>query len=213
MVVSIGDGDYSQDEAPQDDSADPVKTAKNVANTREEEEEGENDVYREIRQSMDRAFHHLKARSVMHRLPELVDASERLGNALSPTIPFNTHKPRFIIGAAITPFLLISYFSLWSAVIRVLEICFGIVFFGQPALRYYFALLTENFPKWKEYLQLKNTILRDVPTNAQLTLTILRVGEKKNTPFPPPPQGQQEQTFEKTEIATSEGLDDLGKYK
>jgi hypothetical protein len=35
---------------------------------------------------------------------------------------------------------------------------------------------------------LYSTLLKGVPSNAQLALTLLRIGEEHNTPLPPPPQ-------------------------
>ncbi|KAI9689787.1 MAG: hypothetical protein M1822_009669 [Bathelium mastoideum] len=36
-----------------------------------------------------------------------------------------------------------------------------------------------------------NTVLKGVPTNAQLTLTLLRIGEANKSPLPPPPRSQE----------------------
>jgi hypothetical protein len=40
-------------------------------------------------------------------------------------------------------------------------------------------------------LMLPSSILKGVPTNAQLTLTLLRIGEANKAPIPPPPQAQE----------------------
>jgi len=40
-------------------------------------------------------------------------------------------------------------------------------------------------------LEIRNTILKGVPTNAQLTITLLRLGEAKKAPLPPPPSADQ----------------------
>jgi len=48
--------------------------------------------------------------------------------------------------------------------------------------------LNEKFPNWQKLLELRNTILKGVPTNAQLTITLLRLGEANKAPIPPPPR-------------------------
>lgn len=47
--------------------------------------------------------------------------------------------------------------------------------------------LDEKIPDWPRYLELRNSILKNVPTNAQLTITLLRIGEANKCPLPPPP--------------------------
>lgn len=49
-------------------------------------------------------------------------------------------------------------------------------------------MLNEKFPNWQKLLEIRNTVLKGVPTNAQLTITLLRVGEANKAPLPPPPQ-------------------------
>jgi hypothetical protein len=47
--------------------------------------------------------------------------------------------------------------------------------------------LDEKIPDWPRYLELRNSVLKGVPTNAQLTITLLRIGEANKCPLPPPP--------------------------
>jgi hypothetical protein len=47
--------------------------------------------------------------------------------------------------------------------------------------------LNHEFPHWQKLLELQNSLLKGVPTNAQLTLTLLRIGESNAAPLPPPP--------------------------
>ncbi|GAB1204325.1 hypothetical protein APSETT445_002977 [Aspergillus pseudonomiae] len=64
---------------------------------------------------------------------------------------------------------------------------FGLAIFGDPVLQRSIAILNDKVANWKEYLDLQNTLLKGVPTNAQLTLALLRLGEINSTPLPPPP--------------------------
>lgn len=63
----------------------------------------------------------------------------------------------------------------------------GFGFFGDPILIPAMELLNRKFPNWQKLLELRNTILKGVPTNAQLTITLLRIGEANKAPLPPPP--------------------------
>ncbi|KAJ7756935.1 hypothetical protein B0H16DRAFT_1537466 [Mycena metata] len=47
--------------------------------------------------------------------------------------------------------------------------------------------LNRTIPHWEKLLELRNTVLKGVPTNAQLTITLLRIGEVNKAPLPPPP--------------------------
>ncbi|KAM0120998.1 hypothetical protein ACP6JC_002371 [Aspergillus fumigatus] len=64
---------------------------------------------------------------------------------------------------------------------------FGFVFFGDPVLQRFINYLNHAFPHWQKLLNLQNSLLKRVPTNAQLTLTLLRIGESNAAPLPPPP--------------------------
>jgi len=71
--------------------------------------------------------------------------------------------------------------------------------------------LNEKIPDWPKYLELRNTLLKGVPTNAQLTITILRIGEANRAPLPPPPQTSEPPPDKPAEInkhaLTDTGLD------
>ena len=80
----------------------------------------------------------------------------------------------------------------------------GFGFFGDPVIQKGLDWLNRTFPKWQKLLELRkydfshtfetqllilrSTVLKGVPTNAQLTLTLLRVGEANKSPLPPPPR-------------------------
>jgi hypothetical protein len=88
--------------------------------------------------------------------------------------------------------VLASYFISSYMVYRGTTAGVGFAFFAQPLfdrvrmsdLRKW---LDKNVPDWPRYLELRNSILKGVPTNAQLTLTLLRLGEANKSPLPPPP--------------------------
>lgn len=63
----------------------------------------------------------------------------------------------------------------------------GFGFFGDPVIQRGLELLNRKFPNWQKLLELRNTVLKGVPTNAQLTITLLRIGEANKAPLPPPP--------------------------
>ncbi|EPQ28282.1 uncharacterized protein PFL1_04109 [Pseudozyma flocculosa PF-1] len=128
----------------------------------------------------------------MHILNNVADDWERLGNALSPTPPFNRWMPRFRLAGAVAPLLLASMFVTENMIYRGASLGFGVAMFGQPIFdRVPIAKLIEwldrNVPDWKKYLELRFMLLRGVPTNAQLNVTLLRIGEANKSPLPPPP--------------------------
>jgi hypothetical protein len=63
----------------------------------------------------------------------------------------------------------------------------GFGFFGDPVISRGLELLNRKFPNWQKLLELRNTVLKGVPTNAQLAITLLRIGEANKAPLPPPP--------------------------
>jgi hypothetical protein len=63
----------------------------------------------------------------------------------------------------------------------------GLGFFGDPLIWRGLSYLNKEFPHWQKLLELRNTLLKGVPTNAQLTVTLLRIGEANKAPLPPPP--------------------------
>jgi len=129
-----------------------------------------------------------KLRPIMHMLTDLADGYERFGNALSPTPPFPQAPFRLRIAAVIAPIFLASLFVPVSYVWRGTTFGAGFGFFGDPVISRGFTWLNKTYPNWMQLLELRKTLLKGVPTNAQLTLTLLRVGEANKAPLPPPPQ-------------------------
>ncbi|SNX82582.1 uncharacterized protein MEPE_01288 [Melanopsichium pennsylvanicum] len=128
----------------------------------------------------------------MHILNNICDDYERFGNALSPTPPFSRWAPRTRLAGAIVPVLLASFYVNETMIYKGSTFGMGFALFGQPLIdRVKFpqvvAWLDKNIPDWKKYLELRYYLLRGVPTNAQLTVTLLRIGEANKSPLPPPP--------------------------
>ncbi|ORY17777.1 hypothetical protein BCR34DRAFT_610678 [Clohesyomyces aquaticus] len=128
-----------------------------------------------------------KMRPIMHGLTDVVDTWERFANALDPTSPFPKEPYRLRIAGLVIPVLLASIFVTSYMFIKGVTFGIGFGFFGDPITSRGLELLNRKFPNWQKLLELRNTVLKGVPTNAQLTLTLLRIGEANKAPLPPPP--------------------------
>lgn len=128
-----------------------------------------------------------KMRPAMHVVGDISDTWERFANALSPTPPFNQNK-RLQLAGIFAPMLLLSLFIKAQWVVRSSSLLTGFIFFSDPLQQRGIKYLNEKIPDWPKYLELRNTLLMGVPTNAQLTITLLRIGEANRAPIPPPPQ-------------------------
>ncbi|KAK5447851.1 hypothetical protein LTS15_009350 [Exophiala xenobiotica] len=131
-----------------------------------------------------------KMRPAMHAIGDIADGWERFANALSPTPPFEQNK-RLQLGAIFVPILLLSLFVKAQWVVRGTEFITGFAFFSDPLMQRGIQLLNEKIPDWPKYLEIRNTLLKGVPTNAQLTITLLRIGEANRAPLPPPPSSNE----------------------
>ncbi len=128
-----------------------------------------------------------------------------LCSALSPSPPFPTYTPRLRLAAPMMPLFFAQFISA-AVFARATTFLLGFLFFGQPLLTRAAHWLTHRYPNWREYLELRKwvtfngpfvrlaqlthhyrTLLIGVPTNAQLTLTLLRRAEAEKAPLPPPP--------------------------
>lgn len=128
-----------------------------------------------------------KMRPLMHGLGDVCDTWERFGNALSPTKPFPQEIYRLRIAALVVPLLGVSIFVTSYMFMKGVTFGVGFGFFGDPVIMPTLKFLNRTFPRWQKLLELRNTVLKGVPTNAQLTITLLRIGEAKKAPLPPPP--------------------------
>lgn len=109
---------------------------------------------------------------------------------LEPTPPFPKNKYHYRLAAVVAPLLIISLFVTSYMFMKGLTFGIGFGFFGDPIITRSLALLNRKYPGWQKLLELRNTLLKGVPTNAQLTITLLRIGEANKAPLPPPPHIQ-----------------------
>ncbi|KAH9847923.1 hypothetical protein C2E23DRAFT_846279 [Lenzites betulinus] len=128
-----------------------------------------------------------KMRPVMRILADIADTWERLGNAIEPVPPFPKYAARFRLAGVLIPLLLAALFVPAAVVVHGTTFALGAGFFGQPIISRFTDRFTHRFPHWRRLLELRRTLLKGVPTNAQLTLTLLRVAEQAKAPLPPPP--------------------------
>ncbi|OBT91194.1 hypothetical protein VE02_00325 [Pseudogymnoascus sp. 03VT05] len=133
-----------------------------------------------------------KTRPVMRAISDTTDTYERLANALSPTAPFPLLAPRLRLAAILSPLLIVSLFTSAHAVVKGTSFAVGFGFFGGPIIDRMIEWMDAKNPDWQRMLRLRNSLLKGVPTNAQLMITLLRVGEKHKAPLPPPPEGHEE---------------------
>ncbi|GIC87182.1 DUF3292 domain-containing protein [Aspergillus udagawae] len=127
------------------------------------------------------------ANLAMRVLSDITDTYERFGNALSPTPPFSAVTPCLRLSSVLAAGFLGSLLTSSYVFVKLSTFLLGFVFFGDPILQRLMSYLNHEFPHWQKLLELQNSLLKGVPTNAQLTLTLLRIGESNAAPLPPPP--------------------------
>lgn len=123
----------------------------------------------------------------MRVITDLTDTWERLANALNPKPPFPIFRPRIKLAAVLLPMVIASYYTTPYMLTKGSGFALGLIIFGKPVLDRVVWMLEQTYPHWQRFVELRNSILKGVPTNAQLTITLLRVGEKNKAPLPPPP--------------------------
>ena len=74
-----------------------------------------------------------------------------------------------------------------ALIVRCTTFAIGVAFFSQPVISRVTHQINHRFPHWRKLVELRRTLLKGVPTNAQLTLTLLRIAEAAKAPLPPPP--------------------------
>ncbi|PSK55853.1 hypothetical protein B9Z65_4731 [Elsinoe australis] len=142
-----------------------------------------------------------KMRPIMHGIADVSDTWERFGNALSPTRPFPHDLYRLRLAALVVPVLGISVFVTSYMFMKGVTFGAGFGFFGDPIIFPALKWLNRTFPNWQKLLEVRNTILKGVPTNAQLTITLLRIGEANKAPLPPPPTSAQPPPDEAADVS------------
>lgn len=134
-------------------------------------------------------------KNVPHVLGEIADNYERFANAISPTPPFSPYS-YLRIAAVLVPMFLMSFFVDYYMVYKGIGAGIGFVLFGDPILTPATEWLNRNYPQWMEQLEPKNNILRGVPTNNQIALTLLRIGEAYKAPLPPVPTSKPDDPYQ-----------------
>jgi len=191
VVLVTATGKHPQDEPKPGESVlssavpDPTALAVKAADAKTRADGSKPDVeYDKTKASMESTIW-AKMRPIMCGIEDVADIWERCANALSPIPPFPANKYRLRLAALVAPLCGISFFV--TSYMFMKGVTFGIGFglFGDPVIQRLLAWLNrkpqkENTPR--------STIMNDVPTNAQLTVTLLRIGEASRTPLPPPPR-------------------------
>ncbi|KZL63357.1 hypothetical protein CI238_10503 [Colletotrichum incanum] len=123
---------------------------------------------------------------LLHMIILISDFWERLSNILVPTPPFDQQNHQRRLAAYFVPLAAASIVVSRDLVISGTTFAFGVGIFGDPLLTWCYHYLNTN--RWTESIHLNNTLFKGVPTNNQLALTLLRVGEANRAPLPPPAQ-------------------------
>ena len=180
-----GDGEAAS--GLEDIAPDPANMAIGAVDAKEKSAGGKpNAVHDKTKEPMSAAMWS-KTRPVMHAIADVSDGWERFANALSPTAPFPREVPRAKLAAVLAPVLLVSIFTSSYMFIKMNGLFLGLGFFADPLIWRVLSYLNQRFPNWQKLLEIRNTLLKGVPTNAQLTITLLRIGEANSAPLPPPP--------------------------
>jgi hypothetical protein len=195
----------------EDSAPDPTNIALSAADAKNKSSGGQpNTVHDKTKEPMSAAIWS-KTRPVMHAIADISDGWERFSNALSPTPPFPKETPRIKLAAVLAPILLISLFTNSYMFMKMNGLFVGFGFFADPIIWRALSFLNREFPHWQKLLEIRNTLLKGVPTNAQLTVTLLRIGEANKAPLPPPPYSGPPPPIAAHENA-GEGLEHLGVY-
>jgi hypothetical protein len=91
-----------------------------------------------------------------------------------------------------------------SSVVKATTFFAGVVFFGDPLIKRATHWLDRWHPGWTQLLRPEAHILHGVPNNAQLALTLLRLGEAHGTPFPPAPSTEKHPSKEPLQLSASD---------
>jgi hypothetical protein len=195
IALSSATGKHPQGEPHEEgeggalDSAapDPTDIAMSAADAKDKVAGGKVDKHHDKTKEPVSAAMWSKTRPIMHAIADVSDGWERFGNALSPTAPFPKETPRLKLAGVLLPLLLISMFTNSYMFMKANGFFVGFGFFGDPIIWRGLSYLNREFPHWQKLLEIRNTLLKGVPTNAQLTITLLRIGEANKAPLPPPP--------------------------
>ncbi|KAL5872740.1 hypothetical protein ACKVWC_008365 [Pyricularia oryzae] len=195
VALSSAVGKHPQDDADGEDGAldsaggpDPTTIAVGTADAREKAQGKDTDASKDKTKVPMETAMWTKMRPIMHAITEVTDTWERFANALSPTRPFPQEVARLRLGTLVLPVVAASLLVSSYVFVKAITAGIGFVFFGEPIITRGLNWLNRTVPNWQKLLELRNTALKGVPTNAQLTITLLRIGENNKAPVPPPPR-------------------------
>ncbi|KAF4977206.1 hypothetical protein FZEAL_6234 [Fusarium zealandicum] len=209
IVVSTAAGKHPQTDPDEDSAApDPTQLTEDLTDAKQKTAGNETGAkHNRAKKPVSDAVWD-KARPTMHLMADFVDTWERFGNALSPAAPFHRHRPKLILVAVLFPVLIGTWMASPYMIMKGAGFGAGFGFFGDPIITPALNFINRTYPRWEKYVELRNTILKGVPTNAQLAITLLRIGEQNKAPLPPPPSSDVAPACVPHETA-GEGLDHL----
>lgn len=188
IAVSSATGKHGTDVDEDASSPDPTRIASAGADAQTAASGGAvSKTHDKTKQPMEDAMW-AQMRPVMHTIGDIADGWERFANALSPTKPFAQLTPKLKLASLAAPGIAVSLVTSSYMFTKMNAFFVGFGFFGDPLIQRGIQLLNEKIPDWPKYLEIRNSILKGVPTNAQLTITLLRIGEANKAPLPPPPR-------------------------
>ncbi|KAJ5296389.1 uncharacterized protein N7443_007282 [Penicillium atrosanguineum] len=121
----------------------------------------------------------------MRVISDITDIYEQFANLFSPTPPFYLVSSRLRLSSILTIIAFVAPFTSSYWIIKGVGFAIGLGFFGDPIFAYTLDMLNQKIPNWQDHLDMQKTLLKGVPTNAQLTLTLLRIGEISSSPSHP----------------------------
>lgn len=143
-------------------------------------------------------------------------------SALSPTPPFHKRTARRRFGAVLIPVIFLSLFVTPYMMMKSTSFIIGAAFFGGPVIDRVTPYVIQNYGQYMDIrkyeipppncgliLTVSSTLLKGVPTNAQLTLTLLRLGEARKAPLPPPPSSAEPGSSHNVKPVTQETVENL----
>ena len=203
--------DKDQDKgAPEDDPSPGIaKLSGKIANAKSKtDKDGQESNNDKTEEPMKHAIEDFNPQPLLDTLFALIDVWERLGNVLNPVPLFPGDHSRLLLAACISVPTSITFYFSRDVMIKSMELLLGFIMFGEPVIRRSCDFLDREFPSWRNCCKLRNTVLKGVPTNAQLAITMLRVGERISSPLPPPPVSQGSPKMEAT--ANADSVPELG---
>ncbi|OAA80404.1 hypothetical protein LEL_03890 [Akanthomyces lecanii RCEF 1005] len=210
LIMSIT-SDKDQDKgAPEDDPSPGIaKLSGKIANAKSKtDKDGQESNNDKTEEPMKHAIEDFNPQPLLDTLFAFIDVWECLGNVLNPVPLFPGDRSRLLLAACIAVPTLITFYFSRDVMIESMELLLGFIMFGKPVIRRSCDFLDREFPSWRNGCKLRNTVLKGVPTNAQLAITMLRVGERMSSPLPPPPVSQGSPKMEAT--ANADSVPELG---